>query len=300
MKKIIFIALAFCASTSVYAQQDAMYSQYMFNMLSVNPAYAGSRDVLGFTALRRWQWVGIEGAPRTATFSADMPVWNERIGLGLSFVNDQIGVTKTNTLYTSYAYRIQFLNGGTLALGIQGGFTNLKANLLSLTTTTSGDNVFMQNVNEWLPNFGAGAYYSTDKFYVGVSAPHLMNNEIVKGTQSVQKPHYFIMSGYVFRVSPVVVLKPSLLAKYVDGAPIEADINLNAWMHDRVGVGVSYRTGDAFVGMLEFQINQQMRFGYAYDITLTRLGSYSNGTHEVMLRYELGSAKKKILTPRYF
>ncbi|MBT1706396.1 PorP/SprF family type IX secretion system membrane protein [Chryseosolibacter indicus] len=301
MKKLVLallLALGFCMDA--LAQQDAMYSQYMFNMLSVNPAYAGSRDVLSATAMKRWQWVNMDGAPETLTFTADMPVWHEKIGLGISFVNDQIGVTKNSSLYTSYSYRIRFLSGGTLAFGLQAGFTNMKANYLSLYTTTRNDQVFMENINEWLPNFGAGAYYSTDNFYVGLSAPHLINNTIIKGTESVQKQHFFITAGYVFRTSEVVSLKPSLLFKYVDGAPLEGDVNINVWFHDKVAVGASYRTGDAVVALAEFQINQQLRFGYAYDMTLTRIKAYSSGSHEIMLRYEFGYAKNKILTPRYF
>jgi type IX secretion system PorP/SprF family membrane protein len=300
MKKIFITFAIVLYWMNGFTQQDAMYSQYMFNMLSVNPAYAGSRDVVSLTALKRWQWTGIEGAPRTTSFTADMPVWDERIGLGISAVNDQVGITKTNSLFTSYAYRIQFLNGSTLAFGLQGGFTNLRANLVELNTTTKGDQVFRQNVNEWLPNFGAGVYYSTDKFYLGVSTPHLINNTLVDGTESIQKQHFFLMGGYVFHASPEVALKPSFLIKYVDGAPVQADVNINAWFHDRVAIGGSYRTGDAVVALLEFQINKQLRFGYAYDITLTRLGNQTSGTHEVMIRYEFGSARKKILTPRYF
>jgi type IX secretion system PorP/SprF family membrane protein len=301
MKRSTFTAALFCIiSFSAWAQQDAMYSQYMFNMMAVNPAYAGSRDVMNFTCMKRWQWVGIEGAPKTLTFTADMPVWRERVGLGISVVNDQIGITNNNSLYTSYSYRIHFGSGGTLALGLQAGFTHLRANYLSLTTTTGNDKVFIDNVNSWMPNFGAGAYYSTDKFYAGVSAPHLINNHLIGGTESFQKQHFFAMAGYVIPASQTVAVKPSLLMKYVQGAPLEADINVNTWFHDRVAVGVSYRTGDAIVGLLEMQINPQLRFGYAYDMTLTRIREYGRGSHELMLRYELGFAKKKILTPRYF
>jgi type IX secretion system PorP/SprF family membrane protein len=300
MKRIIIFVFTLVIVSKASAQQDAMYSQYMFNMLSVNPAYAGSRDVISLTALKRWQWVGIEGAPKTMTFTADLPAWHERIGLGISAVNDQIGATKNNALYTSYAYRLHFLNGATFAFGLQAGFTNMRANFMSLNTTKQGDQVFMQNVNEWMPNFGAGAYYSTDNFYAGFAAPHLINNRIIPGTESVQKQHYFLMAGYVFSLSPTLAIKPSMLFKYVDGAPLEGDVNINAWFYDRLGVGASYRTGDAFVGLAEFQITQQLRVGYAYDMTLTRIRAYSSGTHEVMIRYELGYAKKKILTPRYF
>lgn len=300
MKRSILTTLLCIAGLITWAQQDAMYSQYMFNMLAVNPAYAGSRDVINFTCMKRWQWIEMEGAPKTFTFTADMPVWHERVGLGISVVNDQIGVSNNNSLYTSYSYRIHFVSGGTLALGLQAGFTNLRANYLSLTTTSGNDKVFMNNVNSWMPNFGTGAYYSTDKFYAGFSAPHLLNNHLINGTESIQKQHFFAMAGYVLHPSHTVAVKPSVLFKYVKGAPLEADVNVNTWFYDRVAVGVSYRTGDAIVALLEMQINPQLRFGYAYDMTLTRIREYSRGSHELMLRYELGFAKKKILTPRYF
>ncbi len=302
MKKITYILLLLLGTfTQVKAQQDAMFSQYMFNMLTVNPAYAGSRDVLSTTAMRRWQWVNIDGAPRTTFFSADMPVANKKVGLGLLAYNDRIGATNTNALYLNYAYRIR-LSKGTLALGLNAGFGQYKADFLSLTSTDGGDPIAMQNVNKLMPNFGFGTYYSTDRFYIGISAPHLMNNKLskVSSSQAIQRRHLFAMTGVVIPLSLFIKVKPSVLVKYVEGAPLQVDGNVNFWFDDRISIGASFRTGDAIVGMLEIQILPQIRLGYAYDASLTRVRKYSAGSHELMLRYEFGFGRAQIISPRYF
>ncbi len=302
MKKIVYLLIATLGIFSqLQAQQDAMFSQYMFNMLTVNPAYAGSRDVLSTTAMRRWQWVNIEGAPRTTYFSADMPIANKKVGLGIMAYNDKIGATNTNALYLNYAYRIR-LKKGTLALGLNAGFGQYKADFLSLTTTDYGDPVSLQNVNKFMPNFGFGTYYSTDRFYIGLSAPHLMNNKLTKESSSlaIQRRHLFAMTGVVIPLSLFIKVKPSVLVKYVQGAPLQVDGNVNFWFDDRISIGASYRTGDAIVGLLEIQVTPQLRVGYAYDASLTKLRKYNAGSHELMLRYEFGFGKSKIISPRYF
>lgn len=302
MTKRILIAFLFCIGLgTAQAQQDPMFSQYMFNMLTVNPAYAGSRDVLSLTAMRRWQWVNIDGAPRTTTFSADMPIANERMGLGLIAYNDQLGVTKTNSAYLIYSYRIR-MEKGTLAFGMQAGFSNYRSDLTSLRTTDVSDDNLGSNVNKMLPNVGAGVYYNTDRFYVGISTPKLLNNKLGNDAVSnaIQKRHLFAMAGYVIHASELFKIKPSVLGKYVEGAPLQLDGNLNVWFNDVIGLGASFRSGDALSAMLEIQATDQLRFGYAYDYAMTKLNNYTSGTHEIMLRYELGFGKTKIITPRYF
>ncbi len=296
---MLFASLMLLAVKS-QAQQDALFSQYMFNMLPVNPAYAGSRDVTSLTVLRRWQWSGIEGAPRTTTFSGDMPIKNQRMGLGLIAQNDQIGVTKANSLYANYAYRIKVNRKGTLAFGLMGGFTNYQANLTAVYTTTSNDPSMYGNINTWMPNIGAGIYYSTDRFYAGVSTPHMVNNSLVPGTAQIQSQHFFAMAGYVIHSSQAIDLKPSILLKYVNGAPVQLDVNLNVWFNARVALGASLRGGSAFVGMAEWQLSDQLRIGYAYDMTTSHLQTYTTGSHELLIRYELGFSPKKMVTPRYF
>lgn len=307
MKKFyILVTLGFLLiSASSKAQQDPIYAQYMFNMLAINPAYAGSRDVLSLTALYRYQWANISGAPRTFTFSGDLPILNEKVGLGITMNNDRVGVENRTNLYANVAYRIR-LSKGTLAFGLSGGGTFFNADYTSIKTSSDGtsDNAFNSVVNTFLPNIGGGIYYNTDRFYIGFAVPQLLTQKLVAATndqsKAIQKRHLFLMSGFVFRVSETVKLKPSALIKYVDGAPLQFDVNLNAWLNDKIGVGASYRNGSSLALLLEFQATDQFRIGYAYEYATTRLNYVTFGTHELMVRYEFGFNKAKIISPRYF
>ncbi len=309
MKKFTLTILISVVGT-LYAQQDAMYTQYMFNMLAVNPAYAGSRDVLSLTALYRNQWTGLAGAPRTLTFSADMPLANEKLGLGLQISNDAIGVFNVFGANVSGAYRIRF-EKSTLAFGINAGITQFQANLLD--AKIENDPAFGANVNKTLPNIGAGLFWSNDRFYIGLSFPKLLNsnissNAVVGGISVASKykaqqfRHAFFMAGYVINVSDLVKLKPSLLVKVVSGAPIQADINANIYFYDKIGVGISYRSLSSPSILLEWQATEQFRIGYAFDWTtkVNNFGFVKAMSHEIMLRYEMGFNKAKVLSPRYF
>ncbi|GHB71877.1 PorP/SprF family type IX secretion system membrane protein [Persicitalea jodogahamensis] len=318
-------------STEVLAQQDKMYSQYMFNMMALNPAYAGSRDVLSATGLYRNQWVNVEGAPKTMTFTLDAPINKERVGLGLQLFNDQIGLQNETGIYASYAFRIKVGERSTLALGLQAGATSFRWSLSEAVLAPGGggaDQAFNQNISKILPNFGTGVFISNDKSYLGVSVPQLIANNLsdynVGDNRAKQKRHAYLMSGFVIGLGNTLKLKPSLLVKYSDGAPLGMDGNLNLWLNDRVAIGTSYRhnqwstlnnsggsgndinnyISDAVVGMVEIQITDQFRMGYAYDMMLNGLKqsniSINSGSHELMLRYEFGYGKSKILTPRYF
>lgn len=312
MKKgLLLLAMVVLGLVRSHAQQDAQYSQYMFNMLAVNPAYAGSRDVLSITGLYRNQWVGLEGAPVTQTLTADMPVRKEKIGLGLSLFNDRVGVITSRGITGTYAYRIRFDRKGTLSFGIQGGVVYFNSELRSVRTNPTGvsDPAFADDFVRYAPVVGTGVYYSTDRFYIGLSLPNLikytLNDPRVISTatpseRAMKYRHLFFMTGYVFNLSPSVVWKPSLLTKFVTGAPVQFDINTNFWFYDRFGVGASYRTGAAVLGMAEFQVTPQFRIGYAFDYGTNALQRYNAGTHEIMLRYEFGFDKAKVLSPRYF
>lgn len=298
----IFI-VANLITVNAFSQQTAMYSQYMFNMLGVNPAYAGSRDVISATALYREQWSGINGAPKTLTFSADMPLAHERVGLGINLFNDRIGVSNTTGFSANYAYRIH-TGKGTLALGLNAGLIQYRADYSSLVVsyTGQGDPSFNQNINSTKPNFGAGVFYTTDFFYAGASVPTLVSYNI-SGLDSVvayQKRNYFGMAGMVFRLNNELKLKPSTLIKYSNGTPLQIDLNANLWIHDVIGIGTSYRTGDAILVVLEIQASPNFRMGYAYDYPLTLLKTYSSGSHEIMLRYEFSKNTNKVISPRYF
>ena len=309
MKKYITFALLLIAASAnkLYAQQEAMYSQYMFNTLAINPAYAGSRNVTSATALYRNQWVGINGAPETITFSIDAPINSKKVGLGLQVFNDKIGITKTTGAFASYAYRIR-LQKGTLAFGLQAGASQYRADFQNvlLSPDPSNDLAFSQNVNKVLVNVGTGVYYNTDRFYIGLSSPQLLNNKLtnftVEGNNvfNGQALHLFFATGYVFPLSDVFALKPSVLVKGVKGAPIEADLNATLWIKDVFAVGLQYRTKADMSAMIEIQASPQIRLGYAYDRSLTKLVQYNSGSHEIMLRYEFGFEKGKILSPRYF
>jgi type IX secretion system PorP/SprF family membrane protein len=310
MKKLFTILFFMALVNKVLAQQDAMFTQYMFNGLVLNPAYAGSRDALNATALYRNQWVGIEGAPKTITFSMHAPVRNEKIGLGLIFSNDRLGITNTNNVGLNYAYRIKFKNKGTLSLGLQASVLQYIADFSSIRHSFSNsvfDPAFTQNINRWLPNFGTGIYYYTNKFYAGVSMPNIISNKLNGegavfqiGDRAQQYRHLFLTTGYVFELNKSLKLKPSILMKFVQGAPIEFDFNANLWLFDMFAVGLSYRTRDSIDALFEFQVTPQLGIGYAYDYTLTPLGKYTSGSHEIMVRYEFGFKKSRIITPRYF
>jgi type IX secretion system PorP/SprF family membrane protein len=302
---IILIVLLFLG-INAQAQQDPMFTQYMFNTLAINPAYAGSRNVVSATALMRSQWTGIEGAPKTGTFTIDAPILDKRFGIGLQLLTDKLGVTQTNGAALSAAYRIR-LEQGSLSFGIQGNVMQYKSNLTSveLGSTPNYDPAFANNINKSLLNFGTGVYYNSDRFFVGLSAQDLIPNRLsepgdgepLSGNQAM---HVFLSSGYVFPIAADLNLKPSFLIKYVKGAPIEGDINGTLWIKDVLGIGLQYRTSADVAALLEIQATPQIRIGYSYDRSITRLQNFNSGSHEIMLRYEFGFEKGRIISPRYF
>ena len=312
MKKYIYsvvglIFLIFSAQ-ELKAQQEAMYTQYMFNALALNPAYAGSRNVISATGLYRYQWSGIDGAPKTTTFTIDAPINNNKIGLGLQVFNDKLGISNTTGAVISTAYRIR-MEKATLSFGMQGSIANFKANFNTVALDESGisnDPAFQENVNGMLLNVGTGIYYNSDKFYFGVSVPTLIPNRLSKGSNAQtnnpakQEMHLFVTSGYVFDLNNDFKFKPSFLLKAVKGAPLEGDINATFWIKEVIGLGAQYRTNADVSGLIELQVNPQIRFGYAYDYSTTKLRNFNSGSHEIMLRYEFGFEKNKVVSPRYF
>jgi type IX secretion system PorP/SprF family membrane protein len=303
-KGIAMFMLLACIK-QVNAQQDPMYTQYMFNMLAVNPAYAGSRNVVSATALYRNQWTGFNGAPETTTFTIDAPINDKKIGLGLQVFNDKLGITNTTGLVLSGAYRIR-MDRGTLSFGLQGNVANRRADFTQVSldpTGTSNDVAFQDFNNQTNFNIGTGVYYNSDRFYVGLSAPQLLPTLYANSSGrnlSKQEIHLFLATGFVANLSNDFKLKPSVLVKGVAGAPIQADINATFWIKDMIGIGGQYRTNADVSAFLELQLNQQMRLGYAYDYSVTRLQSFNSGSHELMLRYEFGFEKDKFISPRFF
>lgn len=309
-KSLILTCTVILFASQAGAQYDPMFTQYMFNEMYLNPAYAGSRDQMASTLTYRNQWVGIEGAPKTQTFSIHAPVKNKKIGLGLNVMNETIGVTKQMSIYGNYAYRIQTGEKGQLSAGLQGGIISYQEMLATLAIVDKGDAEFSANTPRLiLPNFGFGMYYQTDKFYAGLSVPRMIENEVnvyqeessmVKNKAKVKNFHYFLTAGYVFDLSEDIKMKPAALIKAVAGAPVEADINVNFLLNERIWAGVGYRTGDAIVFLTQYQLNDQLRIGYSYDYTTSELNQYASGTHEFTLGYDFHFTPSKVVTPRYF
>lgn len=304
--RLLMLGAVLAISGTAGAQQHPMYSQYMFNMLNINPAYAGSRGVVSGTALYRNQWVDIPGAPRTTSLSVDMPLKTKKVGLGFQLYDDELGIERSTGLNVSYAFRIQLTNSGTLSLGIQAGALNYRANYAEVVTFQPGDPTFSQNISGILPAAAAGIYFNSDKFYIGVSSPALLqtkisnDNTVDVSSATGRDLHLYLASGFVVPLGQNLMLKPSALVKAGSGAPIEYDLNANLWIHNLLALGFSYRTGDAVVGMIELQMSKQLRMGYAYDRTFSNLGNFNRGTHELMLRMEFGSPNNKVASPRYF
>lgn len=307
MRRIIILLFVLLSSLSVLGQQEAMYSQYMFNKLAINPAYAGSRDSFFATALFRTQWVGIKGAPETKTISLDGSFHNRKLGLGVQVFNYNIGITNLNGGSLTYAYRI-FMENSTLAFGLQGGATHIKADLNSVNLEDPNpDQAFLQNIDQVLLNFGAGIYYNTERFYFGLSTPHLLRNRFnlnsdgnTNDLSSRQYLHLFINSGYIFDLDEDLKIKPSILFYGIQGSPIQIDINTNLYIKDLLSAGLQYRTTGAVALMAEVQITPKVRMGYFYDKSTTKLVRFSSGSHEIMLRYEFGSEKGKVISQKYF
>lgn len=319
MKKLLFllsvlaIFLLDAHTNKVYAQQDAQYSMYMFNGLAVNPAYAGSRERLAIMALYRHQWAGFgEGVPRTAVVNAHAPLLNDRIGLGLSVASDNIGPTNMVNVVASYAYRLPVGKdkwAGKLCFGLNAQFTTYRQRWSEITTNDPSDPSFSySSETQFNPNFGAGVYYYNEKMYVGASMPHMLNASLdnnfkLEGTDLVarQYRHYFITAGAIFKLSENVKLKPSVLFKYVNNTPFQGDYNVSFLFKEALWVGASFRSSFqepvAVIGILEYMFAKHWRLGYAYDHTLSDIGAYQSGSHEIMVSYEFGG-KDKYLSPR--
>jgi type IX secretion system PorP/SprF family membrane protein len=253
----------------------------------------------------RHQWTGLEGAPKTAILSGHAPLLNDKIGIGVTLINDNVSVFNATKLMGSYAYRVRVGDNGKLCFGMNVEVTNFRANWNNLALTHENDNVFLTAKRNVLsPNFGAGVYYYSDKFYVGASVPHFLNMSLtehfkIEGTDMVarQWKHYFFSTGAIFKVSHDVEFKPSVLLKYVRNTPIQADINVAFLFREALWLGAGYRTGDAVTGMIEYNFSKGLRIGYSYDYTTSELNDYSSGTHEVMVSYEF-QKKQSYLTPR--
>ncbi|SDL58240.1 type IX secretion system membrane protein, PorP/SprF family [Salinimicrobium catena] len=301
MKKIYPIIIILFISVSTQAQQMPQFTQYMYNTISINPAYAGNRDALSVVGLHRSQWSGVNGAPETQTLSIHSPLRNEKVGVGLSIINDQLGYEDYTYVYGDFSYTINVADSTTLSFGIKGGMSyyNLDEELLGAVDDPylNGD-----TFNRWTPNVGAGLYLSAQKWYMGLSAPRLINNDNNEKSEFValEQVHYYLTGGYVFDLSDMWKLRPTALAKVTNGAPLSVDVSAAAIYNEKLYLGATYRIDDAFGGFVDFQVLPSLRVGYAYEYTLSDLQDYSNGSHEILLIYELRLNNTKYKSPRFF
>ena len=295
--------------SSAFSQQLPQFTQYMFNTISINPAYAGSRETLSIVGLHRSQWVGLEGGPETQTLSAHAPLRNEKMGLGISFVNDKLGYENFTYLYADYSYTIKVSESTKLAFGAKAGLTHYNLDEELLNDPFVVDDPFFNDVsNRWSPNVGAGLYLHSQQWYVGLSAPRILNTDYNKGREgtldyiALERISYYLTGGYVFNLSETTKLKPSVLLKATNGAPLSFDISANFLFNETFWIGGGYRVDQntAAIGAIaDFQISKQLRIGYAYEYPISDLRAYTSGTHEILLMFEVFKIKR-VKSPRYF
>ena len=300
--KVVLIGLMGLSFQTLFAQQDPQFTQYMYNTLGVNAAYAGSRGHASATGLLRSQWVGLDGAPRSQTFTIDTPV-GERVGLGLAIANDELGPSKETYIDLNFSYTIHTSATRKLSFGIKGGGRLLDIDFSRGSTQTAGDALFQNNVSEFLPTVGVGVYWHSDRNYIGVSIPNLFTDQTyddIQQTVAAERLHLFIIGGIVTDLSSSIKFKPAFLFKSVEGAPVIVDLSANFMFYEKLRLGASYRWDDSVSGLAGFQLTPQLLLGYSYDYTTTELQRFNTGSHEITLRFDLISKSKKIKSPRFF
>jgi len=303
----ILTAISMLAGLSAFGQQDALFSQYMFNQLILNPAYSGSRDVLTATMVHRDQWSNIEGAPKTSTFSVQSPLRNENVALGLYIYNDQIGPLKNLGVMANYAYRIR-MNSGRLTFGIQGGFIQQGVDLNMLNMKDQFDyNVLNVPSTQFTPDVNFGVYYTARNWYIGASSKHLFESLFSKESSTDDSPyavlarHFYGTAGFIVDLGDDIVLKPSTMVSYTRNAPVSIDLNTNVYFKDKLMLGASYRTGrNAVVLLAEVTIKENLKLGYSYDILISELAQHAVGSHEFMLSWDFDLYKRYQKSKRYF
>jgi type IX secretion system PorP/SprF family membrane protein len=328
IRLVITLMLLLFLGSNIYGQQDPQYTQFMYNKLPINAGYTGAREVLSIRMLYRDQWSGkkgggIPGAPKTATFSIHSPLKNDHYAIGFYYVNDRLGVTHTNQFDATFAYRLALGKRVKMSIGINAGIWWYKSDLASSITSdgTGIDPALNQNVSRVLPDVGAGLYIYHPNFYIGLSVPNFIKSDLTNknqsGSSAKRTAQFNAMLGGVIPAGKVLKIRPQILYRYVATStqkiPHTFDFNLSLLIYDRVNIGGQYRTsfgnknngvnltnGDSFDAMLEVWPTKQLMIGYSYDYLLTKLGNYNRGSHEIILGYDLGFEKKKVITPRYF
>lgn len=318
MKKLIFTIVMACIGILAYGQQDAQYTQFMFNKLAYNAGYAGSGETACISCLYRNQWVGVTGAPQTAVLNFDTPLFKNRVGMGVNIVYDRIGVEQRLKASLMYSYRLKIGEEGSLGIGVRGTLWNYRVRFSELEATDLGDTeIPAGNPNSFAPNFGIGVYYSNDKFYLGVSVPHLIETDLdfsdngAAPTVEVLSQfdrHYFVMGGAIIRLSEKIQLHPNILVKYVADAPFDMDVNANLVFFKKFWIGATYRLGgstqkgfgESIDAVVQYQFNPQFKIGLAYDYTLSELTNFNSGSYEAMVHYCFNYQDRKLTNPRFF
>ncbi|MBY0485954.1 MAG: type IX secretion system membrane protein PorP/SprF [Flavobacteriaceae bacterium] len=286
-----------------YSQQDAQYTQYMYNTINVNPAYAGSRGVMSIFGLHRTQWVGLDGAPVTNAFSINSPIENSNLGVGVSFVNDRIGPTVENTISADLSYTIQTSETYKLSFGIKGTANLFNLDVNKLNPQNASDPLLQNLNNNFSPNVGAGVYFHSDKSYLGLSVPNFFQTKRYDDNDIAvykERLNLYFIGGYVFDFSPNLKFKPAFLTKVVEGAPLQVDLSGNFLINDKFVLGAAWRWSAAVSLMAGFQVTDGLYIGYGYDLETTKLANYNSGSHEVFLRFELFKRQDRIVSPRFF
>lgn len=305
--KFLFIVSITLLSIEGNAQQDPHFTQYMYNMGVINPAYALDQEGLLRTgAIYRNQWTGMEGGPETATVFAQTAL-SKRVEVGVNILHDEIGdIVKESHLSANFAYVLPVSETSRLSLGVKGGVNFFNADLAGLSTPEAGTDPAMQNISETFPNFGVGAYWFGENYYVGFSAPNLLTSKHIENAEGraglgEENIHYFLTGGYVFDLNQDLKLKPAFMVRGVQDAPLSVDVTANVLLYERFEAGVAYRIGDAVSGLVNFRVTPDIRIGYAYDYTTSNLGNYNNGTHEIMLLFDLNLLSRGYdKSPRFF
>jgi type IX secretion system PorP/SprF family membrane protein len=300
-KILIFALMLTCYAG--FAQQDAQYTQYMYNTININPAYAGSRGVMSVFGLHRTQWVGLDGAPTTNTFSFNTPISNSNLGVGFSLVNDRIGPTSDNTISADISYTIPMNEVYKLSFGVKASGNIFNLDTDKLDPAQANDPNLQNFNNEFSPNFGAGVYLHSDKLYLGLSVPNFLQDAKYNDNDVAvfqERMNFYFIGGYVFDVSPSIKFKPAVLTKMVAGSPLQVDASANFLFFDKFMLGGAYRWDAAVSALAGFQVTDGLFIGYSYDMETTQLRRYNSGSHEVFLRFELFNKVSKMVSPRFF
>ncbi len=305
MKRFIFLLMLFIWAPMLFSQQDVQFTQYMYNTVGVNPGYTGSRGHMSMAAMHRSQWTGLSGAPITQTLNVHSPIGYKGVGAGFSIVNDQIGPTSETSFDLDFAYSIPTAGKGLLSFGLKGSINLLDIRFSELNQFTNDTSLESDINNRLSPNIGAGIYYHTNKFYIGLSVPRILEtSHFEKSSRSTaqEQMNFYVITGFVFDLSPLLKFKPALLAKATNGAPLQIDLSTNFMLYERFVLGAAYRWDAAFSGMVGFQIMENVLLGLAYDRELTELGngSFNDGSFEILFRYDLIKTTSGIKSPRFF